>query len=54
MSAIQSVEILDDGTKIDEEVMESYTKIWNSVLPGKVLSRSPNLISSSPPCNITH
>lgn len=54
MSAAHSVENLEEITRVDDEVLESYTKIWNSVLPEKSQSRTPNLTSSSSPCNFTH
>jgi hypothetical protein len=50
LSATHSVEHLEENSRIDDEVLESYTKIWNSVLPEKFISRSPNLVSSSSPC----
>ena len=51
-SAMHSTEFGEENSRFDDEVLESYTKIWNSVLPDKS-SRSPNLVSSSSPCNIT-
>lgn len=30
-----SVENLEEHSRIDDEVLESYTKIWNTVLPEK-------------------
>ena len=53
MSVTQSEEWGNESARIDDEILESYTKIWNSVLPEKFYSRTPNLISSSSPCNIT-
>ena len=35
LSATHSVEHLEENSRIDDEVLESYTKIWNTVLPEK-------------------
>jgi len=36
LSAAHSVEYLEENCRIGDEVLESYTKIWNSVLPDKL------------------
>ena len=34
-SVTHSVEFLEENARIDDEVLESYTKIWNTPLPDK-------------------
>jgi hypothetical protein len=35
LSAAHSAEYAEEHSRIDDEVLESYTKIWNTVLPEK-------------------
>lgn len=58
VSALHSVEGQDDSLRMDGGLLESYTKIWESIPavsnnPTTItLSKTPNLKYSSPFCNI--